>query len=797
MTQDHESAENAELRGMIEALRRSEAKIRDAHQQWMTALDAIDDPVFLHDREYRVMRSNRAYAERAGMSLQEVIGRPYYEVFPKHDGPLPNCRGAVEQACSSEDDIRLENGDTFVSRATSVKDGEGRYLYSVHIMEDVTERRRMERALAESEEKFRSMSEVSQDALILADHEGSITFWNRAAEKMFGYASAEVLGKDLHQLLTPARLYETASKAFEQFRESGAGPIVGTTRELTALRKGGEEFPVELSVSALKFKNKWHAVGVVRDITQRKRIEEALLNSVNSLNEAQRIARLGDWELDLAGNRLIWSDEIYRIFEIDRHEFGASYEAFLNAVHPDDREFVNRAYTDSVRSRKPYDIVHRLLMKDGRIKYVNERCETFYDAEGNPLRSIGTVHDITESREAEMSLERLNRALKTLSSCNRELVHGIEETQLLRSMCRVIVGGGGYRMAWVGYAQQDAEKSIRPVAQAGFGEGYLESVGFTWADTGIGQRPAGKAMRSGSTQVAQNMQLDPAFSPGHAEAARGYASTIALPLNENGRTFGVLVIYASEPNAFSTDEVALLEEMADDLAFGIGTLRLRQEQQRNAERLRKGLEDTVLAISAMVEMRDPYTAGHEQRVAELAAAIATEMGLPEARVYGIHLAGTIHDLGKIRVPAEILSKPGRLNDVEYQLVKEHPQHGYEIVKNIEFPCPVAQMVLQHHERLDGSGYPRGLKGDEILPEARILSVADVVEAMSSHRPYRPGVGLAAALEEIGRNRGILYDPVAVDACMRLFREKNYSFNRIEAGRDVSAATGTTTGRAEK
>lgn len=786
------------LRARLEELERSKEKIRQAHHQWMTALDAIDDPVFMHDKDFRVMRSNRAYAERAGMPVEEVIGKPYYEVFPVHEGPLP------QEAGASEDEIRLDSGEIFVSRASSITDGEGRYLYSLHIMEDVTERKRMEHALLESEEKFRSMSEATQDALIMIDHEGNITFWNPAAEKMFGYSSQEVLGKELHALVTPSRLYESASKGFEHFHDTGDGAIIGTTRELVALRKGGGEFPVELSVSALKFKDKWHAVGVVRDITERKRTEETLLRSVNSLNEAQRIAHLGDWDLDLAGKVLTWSDEIYRIFEIDPHEFGASYEAFLNAIHPDDRELVNRAYTDSVQSKTPYNIVHRLLMKNGEVKYVNERCETFYDAEGKPLRSIGTVHDITESKRAEMSLQRLNRALKTLSSCNRELVHGGEETQLLQSMCRVIVETGGYRMAWAGYVQQDAEKSIRPMAQAGFEEGYLDVVRFTWADDERGQGPAGRAVRSGSTQISQNMQLDPGLSPWHAEAAkRGYAATIAFPLLDAGKVFGVLVIYAAEAHAFNQDEVALLQEMADDLAFGIGALRLRQEQLGNAEKLRKGLEDTVLAISAMVEMRDPYTAGHEQRVAELAAAIATEMGLPADRVYGIHLAGSIHDLGKIQVPAEILSKPGRLNEVEYRLVKQHPQIGYEILKNIEFPCPVAQMVLQHHERLDGSGYPRGLKGGEILPEARILSVADVVEAMASHRPYRPGIGLPAALEEIGRNRGVLYDPDAVDACLRLFREKNYEFNGVMVGQGLSMDyTGmpggrSTIGKAEK
>jgi putative nucleotidyltransferase with HDIG domain len=173
-------------------------------------------------------------------------------------------------------------------------------------------------------------------------------------------------------------------------------------------------------------------------------------------------------------------------------------------------------------------------------------------------------------------------------------------------------------------------------------------------------------------------------------------------------------------------------------------------------------------------MRDPYTAGHERRVAELAAAIAREMGLAEPLVEGIRFGSMIHDLGKIKIPAEILVKPSRLTPIEYELIKQHAQAGYDILKGIDFPWPVAQMVLQHHERLDGSGYPNGLKGEAICQEARILSVADTVEAMSSHRPYRPGLGIDKALAEIERGRGALYDPAAVDACLRLHRDKGYT-----------------------
>ena len=219
----------------------------------------------------------------------------------------------------------------------------------------------------------------------------------------------------------------------------------------------------------------------------------------------------------------------------------------------------------------------------------------------------------------------------------------------------------------------------------------------------------------------------------------------------------------------------MLEEMAGDLAFGICMLRLRQEQQRSAEQVHMGLEGTVQAIATTVEMRDPYTAGHQRRVAQLAAAIAVEMGLPEEQAHGIHLAGTIHDLGKIQTPAEILSKPGKLSTTEFSLIKEHAQNGYEILKDIEFPWPIAQMVLQHHERLDGSGYPQGLQGNEILLEARIMAVADVVEAMASHRPYRPGLGIDAALAEITKGHSTYYDVNAVDACARLFREKGFKF----------------------
>lgn len=199
----------------------------------------------------------------------------------------------------------------------------------------------------------------------------------------------------------------------------------------------------------------------------------------------------------------------------------------------------------------------------------------------------------------------------------------------------------------------------------------------------------------------------------------------------------------------------------------------KENLQRALESLKKSVGATIEVITSAVEARDPYTAGHQVRSASLASSIAEEMGLPEDQIDGIRMAGHIHDIGKLSVPSEILTKPTKLTDLEFALIKEHSLSGYEMLKNVESPWPLAQVVYQHHERMDGSGYPRKLKGDEILIEARIIAVSDVVESMASHRPYRPSLGLEAALEEIEKNKGILYDAAVAEACLRLFREKNY------------------------
>jgi len=260
-------------------------------------------------------------------------------------------------------------------------------------------------------------------------------------------------------------------------------------------------------------------------------------------------------------------------------------------------------------------------------------------------------------------------------------------------------------------------------------------------------------------------------------------------------SFGVLTVVSKEMEA--EDKLKkhhdLLETLVRKRTTELTNLN-RQLQQEIEERkrtqkklsnsylqLQQSLDEIVHAMSLTLEERDPYTAGHQRRTAELSLAIAREMGLSEHQKKGLQMAGLIHDMGKISVPGEILSKPGRLNDAELQLIKRHPQVAYDILNQIDFPWSVDKIVLQHHEKLDGSGYPQGLLGAEILLESKILCVADVMETMETHRPYRPSLGREVALEEISKNRGILYDAEVVDACIRLFREADFQYSTDSAG----------------
>ncbi|MDD2367906.1 MAG: PAS domain S-box protein [Sulfuricurvum sp.] len=622
-----------------------------AQREWTDAFDGIEDGVMLHDREYNLIRVNKAYKELSGaQKFKDIIGKPYYQVFPKLDAPMHTCEKSFRSGKGEEEQFALEDGRIFKSRTYPVYDDEGEYSFSIHIFENITEEIKSKQLLHESEEKFRTITTTAQDAILIMNDEGLIAYWNEAAENIFGYTKEETVGKALHPLLAPERFHEAHHKGFSHFIHTGEGPAIGKTMELTALKKDGTEFPIELSLSANMREGKWEAIGIIRDISQRKKAEEE----------------------------------------------------------------INRA----------------------------------------------------------------NRALKTLSAGNMALVQAQSEENLLKRVVEVIVKEGGYSLAVVDYAQDDPEKTIIPMAWSGSEDEHHWIEKLSWNATAANQMPLSKAIRSAKTHITRNITAESEYPLWRdAALARGYTASIALPLMEGDTVFGALNIYASEANAFAEEEeeVILLEELANDLAYGIIAHRKRVAHDQHTAILRQSMEQSIETIAATVEARDPYTAGHQNRVSVLATAIARKMNLNDTQVQGIHFASIIHDLGKIHVPAEILSKPGKLTPIEFMLIQSHPQEGYDILKDVQFPWPIADIILQHHEKIDGSGYPQGLKGDQILLEAKIICVADIVEAMSSHRPYRAALGVEAALNEIKQGRGTLYDAAVADACVELFEKKEFYF----------------------
>ncbi len=279
--------------------------------------------------------------------------------------------------------------------------------------------------------------------------------------------------------------------------------------------------------------------------------------------------------------------------------------------------------------------------------------------------------------------------------------------------------------------------------------------------------------------LAKGKKYVNSLPPHDRDVLKNSGIELLVPLKNNNRPSGILLLAGKSCKPSSLGEQQLLKGApADVLADDI------ENVKRKYNEFHKTIEGVINVVSQVVGSRDPYTASHQRRVAELARVIAREVGLTDWQSNGIYVTGLLHDVGKVCVPSEILCKPGKINSSEFSVIKNHCRVGYDILQKIDFPWPVSRVVLQHHERLDGSGYPEGLSGDDIILEARILSVADVVEAMSSHRPYRPALGLDNALEEIKRGSGILYDSDVVDACLRLLDDNEFSFNKIMAAAET-------------
>lgn len=445
----------------------------------------------------------------------------------------------------------------------------------------------------------------------------------------------------------------------------------------------------------------------------------------------------------------------------------------LRDLHTEDAAKVRAAMAQSLASPGvPIRLDARVQRDDGAWRDVEVIGRNLLDdpAVGGIILNL---RDVTERKEAEHKIRRLNRVYAVLSSINSVISRTRDRQELFDQACRIAVEEGEFISAAVALHEAQAGRLVA-VAQHGAFRGFATQGLSTREDSPYLSSTAVRAVRERRPVSDDDLLANINAGPNRQQNIEaGARAMISVPMLLGDQVLGVLVLFAREKHFFDAKEIRLLTQLTGDVARAVESLENAERVREYESRMRRGLQATVEAMASALESRDPYTAGHQKRVADLAVAIGREMGLSEESLVGLRFGALIHDLGKIQVPSEILAKPGKLTKLEFELIKTHPQAGYDIIKGIEFPWPIAAMVHQHHERMDGSGYPQGLRGDEIALEARILAVADVVEAMASHRPYRPGLGIEKALAEIQGKRGQAFCEEAVDACVRLFREKGF------------------------
>ena len=364
------------------------------------------------------------------------------------------------------------------------------------------------------------------------------------------------------------------------------------------------------------------------EITERKEAEQALLSSEAQLKQAQAIAHLGSYEIDVLTGTSRWSDELFRILGLEPKNGALTRQEFVDRIiHPEDRPYAVQSFNEMIHG-KPYAIQYRVLRLDGSVRFVQSMGEPIKGSNDIVVRFAGALLDITERKQSEDNLARLNRTLQTLYQCNQALVHATDESELLQTVCRILVEVGRVRMAWVGYRELDAAKTVRPVARAGYDQGYVETVKATWADTERGLGPTGIAIRTGKPSWTKSIQTDPSVAPWRAEALkRGYCSNISLPLMSDGEPFGALTLYAEEPDAFNERTIEQFTELADNLAYGVIALRTREERS-HAERALREAQAELAHVTRVLAM------------GELTASIAHEVNQPLAAIVANANAGS-------------------------------------------------------------------------------------------------------------------------------------------------------------
>ena len=703
--------------------RQAEEALQESEGKYRNLVERASDGICIA-QEGTIHYANTRLAQMAGYSVEEVIDKPFIDYFTLEEVPKVLDRYKRRMAGQSvtpvyETVLRQKNGSRVdVEVNAGIITYEGKPADFV-LVRDITERKRAEALLLENEQHYRTMFENTGTSMILIEEDMTISMANREFARNSGYSIDEINGRmkwteivhpdDLRRMVEQHRLR----------RESQGSALPGY--ELRYITKTGDLRDALLSIQLIPGTKK--SVASVIDITDRKQMEKKLMNSeekFRTLAESSPFAIMvhqGDY----------WIYANRAAVEISGYTEEELYSMrFWDFVHPDHKNMGKQIGLDRQQGKVvPRDYEFKIIAKNGAEKWVSLTGNKI-QYEDKPTALISVI-DITERKQAEKELHKSEEKYRSLVENAREGIfqstaegHHITVNQAFANI--------------LGY--ESPEEVIATITD-------ISHQVYVHPDDRI--------------KILQIIEKEGSVKGYEAEFYKKDGSKTWVSINMH---------------AVRDEEGHLLYYQGIDQDV-TEKKNMETERQQNIERLKKSLGATINAMAVTVETRDPYTAGHQRRVADLALAISVEMNLKREQIDSIRMASMIHDIGKISIPSEILSKPSKLTNLEFDLIKTHSQSGYDILKDIEFPWPLADFVLQHHERMNGSGYPRNLKGDEIFLEALIMAVADVVEAMASYRPYRPALGVELALEEIEKNKGILYDDAVVNACLKLFREKSY------------------------
>ncbi|MDD5033439.1 MAG: PAS domain S-box protein [Methylococcaceae bacterium] len=648
--------------------------------------------------------------------------------------------------------------------------------------EDARALKLAEAALRESEAHFRRLAAELEEAQRLA-HVGSWELNPQTGTVTWSKEIYRIFGRDPN---LPAPRYQEHGQILT------AESLERLNAVMEKLNRTGEDYEIDLEIIRSDGTRGWITArgeakrnaasqieglrGTALDISERKQAEELVSRLVAVIEQA------GD-------SIVITNLDAEIVFVNPFFELLTGYSA-VEAIGQNPRILKSacqspsfyRELWDTLTAGKVWNGHFVNRKKDGSLYHEDATIFPVQDGQGRLVNYAAVKRDVTARMQAEAQIRKLSLLYATLSHINEIIVRATNRNELFQGICQGAVEHGKFVMAWVGLVDEGLRK-VLPLCHSGQEQGYVENIRISIDDVQEGRGPTGTAIRENRIVYVNDYASDERAQPWREAALRrGFRGAAALPIRLAGQVIGALTLYVAELDFFDDDQIKLLQEMSQDISYALDHFEqeaqrqwAEQERETALNKLRKTLEGSIQVVASMIEVRDPYTAGHQRRVSKLATAIARLLALCEDQVEGIGFGSLIHDIGKIAVPAEILSSPKILTGLQMELIHLHPLTGHDILKGIDFPWPVAQMILQHHERLDGSGYPDGLKAGDIIAEARILAVADVVEAMSSHRPYRPSRGIAAALAEISAGRGLRYDPQAVDACLSLFREQGFDF----------------------